>query len=169
MSSVRVAGKLARPSVFSISGHTFHTNAGERPAASSPPIKARMLKVRKRKRIFETLNTVLQLNVAEAKCYVQADAGLDLQCFPDRQMHLSLAMRYITLPAKEHILWWRWTLLALETNAFDAGDKITNRCSHFSHIHTASYQQLPSRAYSRDDFHSSPILNAITLWRCNGI
>lgn len=61
---------------------------GEFPVSSSdspPRKKARMLKIKERKKISDTLNTV---NDAEALCKAvrsRIDAGLDLECFPDRQ------------------------------------------------------------------------------------
>ena len=53
-----------------------------------PSKKACMLKLKERKKTSDMLNTVLQLNNAEALCkavHSRTDAGLDLQCFPDRR------------------------------------------------------------------------------------
>ena len=55
-----------------MNGEVERAHAGERPAASSPPRKkARMLKVKVREKVSETLNTMLQLNDDEAKQNVQ--------------------------------------------------------------------------------------------------
>ena len=62
----------------------------------------------------------------------------------------------------ERVLCWGRTLLALETNAFNAGgehfstgdehfsagdEHVENARSTFSHTHTHSYERLPSRIY----------------------
>ena len=54
-----------------------------------------------------------------------------------------------------HLLCWRQTLLAMETNALCTGDKhfsarderVVNVHSNFSNTHAAGYQWLPNRPY----------------------
>ena len=45
-----------------------------------------------------------------------------------------------------HLLCWRRTLLAMETNAFRPEDeRVENTLSNFSHAHSYSYKRLPNR------------------------
>ena len=80
------------------------------------------------------------------------------------------------IASDEGVLCWRQTLLALETNAFHAGDQhfsagdeqVKNAGSNFSHTHTASYQQLPNRTYVdmiASHSYSLPKTGSITLRR----
>ena len=119
-----------------------------------------MLEVKERKRIFETLNIMLQLNNTEAKQYVQELmlAWTYSVFLTDKRV---IASNKLYHTAHECILCWRWTLVL-------AGDeRVGNTRSNFSHTRTISYQRLPNKTYPRDDCYSSPQTGVIMLWKKN--